>query len=205
MNDPIKSVQDDLAFMKTLVDKGGHAQVAGGAVFLAGGLLYGIQCLYHWGQMKGVSLPEPWNGAFVIGVTVAFLGILAWVLWRDRKVAGSGLMARALNAVFSSIGMANLVMVLVFGVNSARMEDFRIWMFYAPVIFALQGAAWVTVWQLRRRAWQGVVGFGWLAAAAALGLSIGSAEAYVLIAAAALFGLMALPGWVMMRLARKTA
>lgn len=206
MNDEIQSARDDLAFIRALSERTGQGSIAGGSVFLAGGLLYGLQCLYHWGQLKGwVNLPEPVNLAVAVGTTVVFMAVLIAVLWRDRKRRQTGMASRALNAMFGGIGLANLAMVAVFGVNAAAEGDFRIWLFYPAVIFALQGAAWYASSVIRQRAWQAVVGIGWLAVAVVLGLSRNSLDVYLFTTAAALFLLMALPGWVLIRLARKEA
>jgi len=207
MTDPIQNAQDDLAFMRRLVDQGGgRAGVAGGSIFLAAGLLYGGQCLYHWAQLRRLAdFPGPLNLLMAAGPTVVFLIILTVVLLRDSRVAPTGSMPRALQATFAGVGLANLAMVAVFGVNAARHPEFPVWLFYPAVIFALQGAAWFVVWQMRRRAWVGLVALGWLAAAVALGLSIDALERYILIAAGSLILLMAVPGAVMMRLARKAA
>jgi hypothetical protein len=55
---------------------------------------------------------------------------------------------------------------------------------------------------LRRRAWLLAVALGWFASAILLGFLIGTTT-FVLVAALALLGLMALPGLVMMRLAQR--
>lgn len=200
------SVQADLAFMRDLAERGQRGSITGGSVFVAGGVLYGVQCLFHWSQLKGwIDPPGPVSLLFAAGPTVLFLVILGWVLWKDRKAGQSGLMSRALNAVFGGIGLANLAMVIVFGFNAASANDFSIWLFYPPVIFALQGAAWYTAAVLRKRAWQGLVAAGWLIAATALGLVRHSIEAYLLITTLSLFLLMALPGLVLIRLAKKDA
>jgi hypothetical protein len=203
MNDETTSAQDDLAFMRNLVEQGGRARMTGGSLFFAGGVLYGLQCLYHWGQMHGFGLAEPWNLAFIAGVTVAFLGYLLWAGFRGMLKTPAGLLGRALAAAFSGVGLANLAMVFVFGLNAGREQSGLIWMLYPPVIFALQGAAWIAAFQIQKHGWQALVGFGWLASAMALGWFVRDTEAYVLIAAVSLFGLMAAPGWVMMR--RETA
>jgi hypothetical protein len=197
--DGLRSPQDDLAFMRNLVEQGGQARLAGGSIFFVGGVLYGAQCLYHWAQMHGIGFPEPWNLTFVAGVTVVFTGFMLWSGFRGRLKSPGGLLGRALGAVFSGVGLANLAMVFVFGVNAGREQSGLIWMLYPPVIFALQGAAWIAAFQIQKHGWQALVGFGWLVSACALGWFVRDAETYVLIAAASLFGLMALPGWVMMR------
>ena len=206
MNDKIIAAQDDLAFLRELAERGQRGSITGGSVFVAGGVLYGVQCLYHWAQMRGwIDPPDIVNLVFVASITAGFLAYLIWVLWKDRKAGQSGLMNRALNAVFGGVGLANLAMVIVFGFNAASANDFSLWLFYPPVIFALQGAAWYAAAVLRKRAWQGLVAAGWLIAATALGLVRHSPEAYLLIAMLSLFLLMALPGVVLIRLAKKDA
>ncbi len=64
MNDKISSapgtVQDDLAFMRDLAERGQRGSITGGSVFVAGGVLYGVQCLFHWAQLKGwIDPPGP--------------------------------------------------------------------------------------------------------------------------------------------------
>lgn len=201
-----KGVHDDLAFMRELAERGQRGSITGGSVFVAGGLLYGIQCLYHLIQLRGwIAFPDIVNLLFSAGPTVLFLIILAWVLWKDRNAGQGGMMSRALNAVFGGIGLANLAMVIVFGFNAATSGDFKIWMLYPAVIFALQGAAWYTAAVLRKRAWLGVVAGGWLVTAVALGLTRDALEIYLLVTTLALFLLMALPGFVLIRLARQEA
>ena len=199
------TAEDDLAFMRRLVEQGGQAGMSGGSLFFAGGVLYGVQCLYHWGEMHGFGLPQPWNLVFVAGITLAFLGYMLWAGFKGQLKSPPGLLGRALGAVFSGVGLANLAMIFVFALNAGREESKLIWMLYPPVIFALQGAAWIAAFQIQKHGWQGLVGIGWMAAACALGWFIRDVEAYVLIATAALFLLMALPGWYMMRRARATA
>jgi hypothetical protein len=73
------------------------------------------------------------------------------------------------------------------------------------VVFVLQGAAWLVSCALRKRAWQGLVGVGWFAAAIGMALCIGSLAQYAVIAGVSMLVLMVAPGAVMMRLARRSA
>ena len=206
MNDKITAAQGDLAFMRELAERGQRGSITGGSLFVAGGVLYGIQCFFHWLELRGlIDPPGPVTLLFVVGPTVIFLAVLAWVLWRDRNAGQSGMMSRALNAVFGGIGLANMAMLIVFGVNAATGKDFKIWLLYPAVIFALQGAAWYTAAVLRKRAWLGLVAAGWLVSSVALGLTRDAVETYVLITTFALLLFMALPGLVLIRLAKKDA
>lgn len=200
-----QGVHDDLAFMRDLAERGQRGSITGGSLFLAGGLLYGVQCLYYWAELGGLfDGPAVVDMAFAIVPTVLFVAALVVVLWKDRNAGQGGLMSRALNAVFGGIGLANLAMVVVFGFGAAS-GGMAVWLFYPAVIFALQGAAWYTAAVLRKRAWLGLVAAGWLASAVALGLSREALEIYLAVCTASLFLLMALPGYVLIRLARKEA
>ena len=50
----LHSAEDDLAFMRAIVEGGGKPQLTLAVAYLAGGLLYGLQCLFHIGQATGV-------------------------------------------------------------------------------------------------------------------------------------------------------
>jgi len=192
----------DLAFLRAIVDAGdGRGFLTLGVAYLAGGLLYGLQCLFHLGQAAGwIRWPDAANLAFVIGVSLSFLLILSWAVWKDRSQAGKGPTAtRALNAAFSGAGLANLAGVIIFGVGAARDQDFALWLYYPAVMFVLQAAAWHLAWVLKRKPWMLAAAIGGWAAAVALGLTVRDPGLYLLICTAALFILFAGPGWIMVR------
>jgi hypothetical protein len=195
----------DLAFMKALVDEGGRSQMTGGAIFLAAGLLYGLQCLVHWTQMAGITrFSDAFMLAFVIGITVAFLIVLGVVIWRDRKTGQRAVGTRAMNAAFAGAGLANLVLCSVFGLVAWRARSVTVWLLYPVTISVVQGAAWYVAYAMRKRVWLVLVSAGWFGTAAALGLlaSRGNAPAYLLVLGLALLVLMAAPGALMMRSAK---
>ena len=208
MNDTSRSSPEaDLAVLRSIVQGGGdpRATLTMGVLYLAGGLLYGLQCLVHLGQAAGVIR---WSGpislAFVTGVTVAFLLVMAWAIREDRKrPKASPVVTRTLNAAFSGAGMANLAIVIVFGFGSARDQDFAVWLYYPAMIFALQSAAWYVAWTLKKKGWMLAASIGGWATAVALGLLVREPLAYLLVATAALFLLFAGPGWIITREALK--
>jgi hypothetical protein len=205
MNDT-RQAHADLAFMKALVEEGPRSQMMGGAAFLAGGLLYGFQCLVHWTQFVGITrLSDVFMLVFVIAITIAFLVVLGVVIWRDRRTGQRGVGTRALNAAFGGAGLANLVLCGVFGFVAWRESSQRIWLLYPVTICVVQGFAWYVAYMMRKRLWLALVSVGWYATAVGLGLLIGNVAGYVLLLAAALLLLMALPGGVMMRMASKSA
>lgn len=205
MPDTSRSPEADLAFLRSIVEGGGKGHMTMGVAYLAGGLLYGGQCLFHIGQIMGwVRWPDLANLAFVIAITVAMVLILIWATIQDRKIDKAGpVVTRTLNAAFSATGMANLAVILIFGVGAARDQDFAIWLYYPAVVFALQSAAWFVAFSLKKKAWMLVTGVGGWLTAVALGLLVRQPEAYLGVCTAALFLLFALPGWIMVRDARR--
>lgn len=193
----------DLAFMKALVEDGGRSQMTGGAIFLAAGLLYGLQCLAHWTQIVGIThFSDPFMLAFVVGISATFVVVLGVVIWRDRKAARRAVGTRALNAAFGGAGLANLVLCTVFGLVAWREHSMTIWLLYPVTIAVVQGFAWYVAFMMRKRPWLALVSGGWFATAVGLGLAIGDDSGYLLLLAVALVVLMAIPGAAMMRLAR---
>jgi hypothetical protein len=190
---------DDLAFLRALAEGGGESQRNTGAIALAAGLLYGLQCFVSAAQLyEVVLLGETFYTLFSAGITFVFLLVASWIGWKGRKASEGGVMARALNAAFAAAGTATLAMLCVFGSVALREESITIWMLYPCAVFALQGAAWMVAWRLRRRAWLGVVAAGWMLSAIALSATIGS-PLYTLVAGAALVLFLAVPGAIMMR------
>lgn len=202
----LHSAEDDLAFMRSIVEGGGRPPMTLAICYLAGGLLYGLQCLFHLGQATDlIRWPDPANLAFVVGISATFLSILTWAILKDRKTGGSnrGPMAtRTLNAAFSATGMANCAVIIVFGVGAWRDQDFAIWLYYAAIVFALQAAAWYMAWTLKRKGWMLATALGGWVTAVALGVLVREPMLYLGVCTVALFLLFALPGWILFRDAR---
>ena len=208
----VAAAEADLAFLRGVVENGGRPQLTVGVIFLVGGLLYGLQCLFHLGQIAGVVRWPDWaNLLFVVSITAGVLAAIVWAVLHDRRMgrtARSGpTMSRAMNGAFSGAGMANLAVIIVFGVGAVREQDFSIWLYYAAVVFAFQSVAWFMAWTLKRKAWMGLVSAGHWITAVALGVLVREPVAYLSVCTAALFLLFALPGWLILREARavKTA
>jgi hypothetical protein len=206
MNDKIKSVQDDLAFLRTVAEGRGGAGlgVAGGALYAGAGLIYGLQCLGHYGQAIGVlRLPPLGNLLLTWAPTLIFLVMMTVVIAMDRKRPAGGVANRAVNAAFSAAGIANLALIVIFASAAARHRDFHYWLFQPAVVFVLQGAVWYVVFVLRRRMWMALVAAGWLVSGVAMGMLIQRPDLYLLVAGLGLFAWMGVPGWVMMRQAMR--
>ena len=197
-----RDIQSDLVFVKALVSEGARARVSGGALYLTGGVCYGLQCLVQWVHLAGiVNIGAIGNLLAGIVPSLVFLAVMAVVLWRDRKVPKNGVATRALNAAFSSAGLANLFMVGVFAYVAIGEKSMLIWLLYPITVCAFQGAVWFTAYMIRRQAWLAVISAGWFVTTLVLGLLLGTPH-YVLVLGLALFIIMGGGGWYMMRQAK---
>jgi len=201
-----QSAEADLAFLRSIVEGDRRPPMTLAICYLAGGLLYGLQCLFHLGQILGVvRWPDLANLIFVVGITVTFLAILTWAILTDMKTGGAGrgpTGARTLNAAFSATGMTNAAVVIIFAVGAFRDGDFAVWLYYAAIVFALQAAAWYVAWLLRKKGWMLATALGGWVTAVALGVLVREPFWYLVVCTTALFLLFALPGWIMFRDAR---
>lgn len=205
----LHSAEADLAFMRSIVEGGGRPPMTLAVCYLAGGLLYGLQCLFHVGQITGlIRWPDLANLIFVVGITLAFLIVLVWAIRTDKKAEGLGargsMSNRALQSALSGSGMANAAVLIIFGVGSMRDQDFAVWLYYPAVIFCLQSAAWYMAWSLKKKPWMLATSLGGWATAVALGLLVREPVLYLGVCTVALFALFAGPGWIMWRDARAT-
>jgi hypothetical protein len=204
MNTDVRTAEEDLAFLRALVERRDGNAPAWAEGYLAGGLIYGGQMLLHAGQFFGL-MPSSGPGALAIGLgpTLVFLPVIVWITWRhrgDRPLAAAG---RAIGAVFGAVGAANLALILVIGWAALQHHSLAVWLIYPACVFILQGAAWMVAWVMRRRAWLGLVAAGWFAFAIAMGLTTDRLGLYVAFCGLGIWTCMALPGWVLMRTSRK--
>ncbi len=201
---PSDSARDDLAYLRALVDAPGNFQRSFGETYFAAGLCYGIQMLMHAAQAMS-WLPGDGLVALLIGIgpTVVFIGILLWIIARERtsgRPAG-GAVARAVAAVLGSVGIANLALIFVVGLVAWREKSLVIWLIYPCTVMVLQGMAWLVIYSLRRRAWFGGVALGWFATAGAMAVGVAYHNFALFIGAAGLgfLAFMLVPGVVLMR------
>lgn len=201
----IDQARDDLAFLNSVMSERKPSLYNAGLLYCAAGFLYGLQCLVSWLSIA-VPIPLPTPVHFINGFlpTVIFLAICVQVA-RTAKVKGYGksFTTRAISGVFGGAGIANISLVAVFALASFRREDFSIWLFYPVTVCALQGAVWYGVAVIRRRWWMGVVAIGWMLAGVLASLYVENGERFLAVLGLSLFILMAIPGYVLMRVSRK--
>jgi hypothetical protein len=207
MNADAQSARDDLAFLRTLVGDDEHAQMRSfGEAYVAAGLIYGGQMLLHAAQALGLLPNGPPLALFIgLGPTILFIPVMAWIIYRNRRRAVRGAVGRAIGSVFSSIGLANLFLIVVIGSVAWREQSIATWLIYPCTVFVLQGTAWLFVYMMRRRLWFLAVALGWFGCAVGMGLTVTALGWFILFAGIGLWFCMALPGWILLRNARNPA
>jgi hypothetical protein len=201
MSATLQSVQDDLAFMRSLVESGTGLQRPFGEAYLVAGICYGFQMILSAGQSLG-RLPHTASWSLTIGLapTVVFLAALAWIIWRNRHAVPTGVVGRAIGAVFACVGIANLFLVAVIGSVALRQHSLTTWLIYPCAVFVLQGAAWLVAFSLHRRVWPALVAIGWFAAAIVMACYIETTAWFLVSAAIGFVLLMVVPGAVITRI-----
>jgi hypothetical protein len=196
----------DIAWMRRLAEAAAEAPMQGASILMSAGLIYGAASLYHWAEVTGrVGQAPGIAGVSWLAATVLFLVVVTIVNLRLGRRAGVMTTAnRAFSAVWTGVGYGIFALFLALIINDYRMgpdQGFTGMWLIPSIIFAFYGIGWaVTAAMLRARPlW--LLAFGSLATCPALALLTGSDSQY-LAYAAALFLLMALPGFLMMRRAR---
>ena len=198
--------RDDLAFMRALVTTTEDSQRTFGETYLAAGACYGGQMVMHGLQALGL-LPSGGPVALLIGLgpSVVFLALLVWILTQRQVPQAPTTVNRAIGSLFGSVGLANLMMILIFGSISWREHSILIWLIYPCIVMILQGMAWLVAGSLRRKTWMGVVALGFFITGVGMAFAIKTLDAYVVIAGLGMIAFMAVPGAVMIRQSRRSA
>ncbi|WP_372783763.1 hypothetical protein [Phenylobacterium sp.] len=200
------SARDDLAFMRALVEPTDDWQKQFGETYSAAGLCYCVQMLLHGGQFFGLApAGGPVALAIGLGPTVVFLGLLIWIIRRNRSGAAGGATSRAVGSVFGAVGATNLALVLVIGSVAWRWHSLGVWLIYPCVVMILQGLAWLVAYMLRRKSWLALVAIGWFATGFAMAIFIDNMGGFVVAAGVGMFAFMLLPGLFMLRQSRRSA
>lgn len=208
MTEPNDNPSADIAWMRQLAEQGGQAPMQGASILMMAGLLYGTASLFQWAVMADL-LPFATRDALSIGwivATLLFFVTLAVVISRLKKQPGVVTTAnKASSIAWSAMGWGIFALFISLATLGWRMGDA-----FAPAIFALipsiimvfYGAGWAVSAVMHRSKAMGILSVASFIAAPVMALFAGDASQY-LAYAAALFGLMGLPGYIFMRAAGK--
>lgn len=197
----------DIAWMRRLAEEGSQAPMQGASILMAAGLIYGLGSLIHWAVVSGrIAIEEPMLSFIWLGATALFLAFLTFAILRLKRSGGVTTAAnRASGTAWASVGWGIFAFSSAMAVVGMRLGEqaavVSLWLM-PSMIMVFYGMGWaVTAAMLKsRNLW--FLAIGSFVAAPALAAFAGENAQY-LAYAAALFLLMALPGWLLMRAARR--
>lgn len=208
MTEPHDTSSADIAWMRQLAEQGGQAPMQGASILMMAGLLYGTASLFQWAVMADL-LPFATQDALSIGwivATLLFFVTLAVVISRLKKQPGVVTTAnKASSIAWSAMGWGIFALFTSFGVIGYRLGEaasLAMVGLVPSVIMVFYGIGWTVsaVMQKSRPMW--VLSIASFIAAPVLAAFTGDTVQY-LAYAGALFLLMALPGFLLMRAAKQ--
>lgn len=207
MIDKTEDPAADIAWMRRLAEEGADTPMQGASILMNAGLIFGAASLFHWAQITGVAPSSgPVEGLGWLVATVLFLAVLAVTIVRLKRSGGVRTARnRATDTVWSALGWGIFALFAAMMALGWRVGDEGIEIAFGlvpSVIMVFYGIGWaVSAAMYKSRPLWGLA-VGSFAAAPLLAALTGSANQY-LAYAAALFLLMALPGFLLMRGARR--
>ena len=206
MTDHNEDPAADIAWMRRLAEEGAGAPMQGASILMFAGLIFGGASLFYWAQISSlIDVPGLADGLIWLIATGLFFVVLAVVITGLKRKAGVVTAGnRASSTTWSALGWGIFALFASLAVLGFRLGEDAAMLALAltpSVIMVFYGIGWaVSATMYRSRV------LWWLAAgsfvAAPLLASLADQEAQYLAYAGALFLLMALPGWMLMRQAR---
>ncbi|WP_298159367.1 hypothetical protein [Brevundimonas sp.] len=197
----------DIAWLRTLAAESARTPYRGGSAMVSAGLIYGAASLLQWAALTGlVSRDLTANGVQWLVATVLFLATLPILIWRMKGAAGVRTTAnRVVSTVWGCVGWSIFVLFACMAIRDARLGggvDVGAFWLVPSIIMVFYALGWAVTASLygNGRLWW--LSIGSFVAAAALAALTGDAGLY-LGYAVALFLLMALPGYLLMRVAKR--
>lgn len=201
MTDQNQALADDIAFMRALAEEGARSPMAGGSILMSAGLIFGVCALANWyaftHAVSGALMPVLWFGG-----TALFFVVLFAVKGRIPAKTASN---RAAGLVWAGAGWAVFAVAISLMIMAYRAKAWWIMGAMCPMVLATYGAAWTVAGLIFGRLWIRMVGLAAFAMALVCAWCALDLPRLFLIYAISLFGLVALPGYIVMRQARQAA
>ncbi|MDP1632666.1 MAG: hypothetical protein Q8L66_14720 [Caulobacter sp.] len=199
-DEKLKTLKDDIAFMRALAQEGGAAPLLGGAILLAAGLIFAAASLTHWAVLVGLlRLPPLAFPAIWLGAVVIFL-IALWII-KTREQGRPGASSpgnRASSVAWASVGWGVFAIGMSLAIIAIRSGSALPMLVFPSLILGLYGMGWSVAAAMSHKRWIWMTAIGSYASALLVAWFAAEPVLYLLYAAALIL-LGALPGFVLMR------
>jgi len=197
----------DIAWLRKLAEEGADAPMRGAPILMFAGLIYGVASIVHWLAAAGmIALTVNQASLSWMVATLVFWAMLAVMIPRLRRAGDACTTAnRASGIAWSGVGWGIFALAIAMSILGWRLGPTA-----GPALFALipsiimvfYGAGWAVSAALFKNRTMWLLSAASFVAAPLLAVFAGQASQY-LAYAVALFGLMALPGYLFMRAAKR--
>ncbi|CAI9120913.1 hypothetical protein [Brytella acorum] len=194
------SIQDDLAFMRSMAEAGQRVPLSAGPYLVFGGIVFGGTSLLCYALfaagMGGNTLLWMWIASLIVfGAGFPLVHRAAKTQPQSRANDTLGMVWTAIGWVIFACFLAALASQYFYGAADA-------WALFPSLVLALYGAGWVVTARVSRIMWLNSVAVGGFAMAVLIVPFERHAFLFVIYGLAILL-LSALPGWQLMREARR--
>ncbi len=201
MTHDVQAIRDDLAFVRALAQEGRRAPLLIGHNLLVGGIVYGTICLVVWGVATRFIAAPPWvEGAIWVVVTPIYMAYcnVRRTQWRCARPGATAITNRAVYATWRGIGYALLSLMAAELIAAYEMKSAAPFGLFPSIVLSFYGLGWLVASAMSEVKWLRGVSIASFLAAVVVALGSNSKVDY-LVMAAALYLLMALPGWLLTR------
>ena len=200
MTDQMQAIHDDIAYMKALAQEGRRAPPLGGAILMAGGLIWAATSFTAWAVMvRLVAIPPIWSNAVWLVGLVAFFIALALLIRRHKGKPGhAAVNNRVMRVAWTAGGWSIFAFILALIAACWSMHTSVFVVLIAPFVLTAYGVGWIVAGSVSDGRWLTWIGVGSFLTAILLGFLAGS-QAQLLVYTGALLLLMALPGYLLLR------
>lgn len=200
-DDQIKSLRDDITYMKALADEGSRGPLLGGSILVAAGIIFGGASVVEWAMQTGLVAEAGGIGHLYVwgGAGVLFAAALIWLTQRQRGRPGyMSPSNRASGNAWMGVGLAIFAMSIALSILSLKLDTEIPMAVFPSLIFALYGSGWAVSASMSGQKWLWWPAIGGWAMAPAVAWFVGD-PAMWLVYAAGLVLLALVPGAVLMR------
>jgi hypothetical protein len=197
----------DIAWLRGLAEEGAKAPIKGASILFAAGLIFGTASVAHWLIAAGVvAVASEVYGAMWGATALIFLVTLSVLIGRLKREGGVETAAnRAFGIVWTALGwgiFSLFTSLIASDLARAGQSDLAEWSLIIPsIIMAFYGVGWAVTATMTRSKPLWTLALTSFAVAPVLAVLSGTSWQY-LAYAGALYGLMALPGFLIMRSAK---
>lgn len=199
-DDQMKSVHEDIAYMRALAHEGKHAPLLAGPILVTAAFVFGAANVGQWALLSGVITASPWAPLWLwIGAGVVFTLALLMLIGRMKGKPGCNSAGnRAVGAAWSAVGIGIFATWLGLMAMGFKTGNWSMMNVMPIVVFVAYGSAWMIAGAMTGVRWMTAVAVLSFAGAIAVGWFSDGAGLY-LVFTAVLFLVAFVPGLILMR------